>query len=299
MYRINLFLVKARVLGAVAATICLLSISLSVQAQDGPAIWKVERGEATAYIMGTIHLMTPETDWYSERVASRFESAGTLVLEVDMLGPEIVQAQQLAVENSRLPAGQTLADFYSDEEYARLVSVATGVGIPSEALTKLRPWLVSLQLSLVSAQAAGFLQQYGVDLTLLTRATQADKPVIGLESAIYQMGLIIDMDDTLLARMILDELDQIADLEGMFIEMRDLWLTGDTETLGALINESFTDEDMAEKLLYQRNRNWVGRLEEILATPGVYFIAVGTGHLAGKNNYIQLLEDAGFSPVLE
>ena len=153
--------------------------------------------------------------------------------------------------------------------------------------------------SVAAGQSAGFLPQYGVDLTLLTQANQSGKPVQGLESAAFQLSLFTEMDDAVVAEMIMEELDQLADLEGMFIQMRDLWLAGDTETLGNLINQSFTDEAIAEALLYQRNRNWVGRLGEILETPGTYFVAVGTGHLAGYENFIQLLEEAGFAPTLD
>jgi len=49
---------------------------------------------------------------------------------------------------------------------------------------------------------------------------------------------------------------------------------------------NFADDDpaFAERLLIGRNRNWAEWLDERLDRPGTVFVAVGAGHLAGKES---------------
>ena len=50
----------------------------------------------------------------------------------------------------------------------------------------------------------------------------------------------------------------------------------------------------ADILLFQRNRNWIEKLKEIL--PGhSLLIAVGAGHLPGEKGVLNLLRKAGFT----
>ena len=47
-------------------------------------------------------------------------------------------------------------------------------------------------------------------------------------------------------------------------------------------------------LLDDRNKNWVGQLKNILKEKNI-FIAVGAGHLVGKNGLIELLKKEGYT----
>jgi len=45
-----------------------------------------------------------------------------------------------------------------------------------------------------------------------------------------------------------------------------------------------------EKLIYERNRNMVSKIEEFLRTKETYFVVVGAGHLVGKKGIIEMLK---------
>jgi uncharacterized protein YbaP (TraB family) len=47
-------------------------------------------------------------------------------------------------------------------------------------------------------------------------------------------------------------------------------------------------------LLKSRNEDWVPKIEAMLEEPGTVLIAVGAGHLAGKDSVIQLLRADGY-----
>jgi hypothetical protein len=83
----------------------------------------------------------------------------------------------------------------------------------------------------------------------------------------------------------LDELDHVAE---KFTPLLTAWSVGDDGTLGRLTSEEIgTGAD--SRALYQliftnRNRAWAAWIQRRMAQPGVVFIAVGAGHLAGPDS---------------
>jgi uncharacterized protein YbaP (TraB family) len=53
-------------------------------------------------------------------------------------------------------------------------------------------------------------------------------------------------------------------------------------------------QDHQDILLNDRNKNWVGQLKNIMKTTHV-FVAVGAGHLVGKQGLIALLRKEGYT----
>ena len=62
---------------------------------------------------------------------------------------------------------------------------------------------------------------------------------------------------------------------------------------GIINNPEFGSTENQDILLDNRNKNWVSQLKEIMKKEPV-FIAVGAGHLVGKNGLIALLKAEGF-----
>jgi uncharacterized protein len=49
-----------------------------------------------------------------------------------------------------------------------------------------------------------------------------------------------------------------------------------------------------EKLIYERNRKMVLKIEDFLRTKEVYFVIVGAGHLVGNQGIIEILKGKGY-----
>jgi uncharacterized protein YbaP (TraB family) len=61
------------------------------------------------------------------------------------------------------------------------------------------------------------------------------------------------------------------------------------------MNDSLKDmPEVANALLYQRNRNWAEWVSHRMEQPGTVFLAVGAGHLAGKDSLLEDLEAKGY-----
>ncbi len=71
------------------------------------------------------------------------------------------------------------------------------------------------------------------------------------------------------------------------------WNTGDVESFTPMLEQMQSRSPDSYKLLFQdRNGRWAAWIARRLQQPGTVFVAVGAGHLAGKDSVQQKL--AGF-----
>lgn len=282
------------------ALFLLIAVTVPQTALGEPAIWKASRGEATIYIFGTIHLMNENVDWFSGDVKARFEAADTLILEVKGAGNPGPNVQALVVQLGFYRPPLNLAEELGPELYQRVSETATGVGLPEPAVRSMKPWMAMLAITVTSATKLGFLPQYGVDLTLEDAAEAAGKTVAGLETTEFQLRLFADLPADLQVAMLEATVDQLPELKDIFESMRDAWLAGEVEELGDIMNEGFAGMEEAEQIMLRdRNVRWVAQIDQLLNGEGTWFMAVGTGHLAGQYSFIDMLEEAGINITRE
>lgn len=272
----------------------LLIFALPATAQNAPAIWKLERDDSQVWLFGTIHLLKADTPWRSATLDALFAGADSLTVEAEIDRIDPLAMQQTLMRVGYYPPGETLADHVPADLRDRLLAEAAKIGLPAQVIDRMRPWLVGLTLTATLAQQAGFLQQYGVDVTLIGEARAAGQTVHALETVEQQIETLAGLGDAAQVAWIRDGLDQLADIEGVFERMKTAWIEADTATLGEIMTEGMEGNDeLAERLLFVRNRAWVPQVEALLETPGSHFVAVGAGHLVGEQSLIDLLEAAG------
>lgn len=278
---------------ALALTACFPGVALADHheetAASGPALWQLGDEDTTIYLFGTIHVLPEGETWFDDRISTAFNAADQLVFEIDM--DDIGGAQAEVAAMAMLPEGQTLRSLMSEENLAEYEAALDGIGIPPVAFDPLEPWAVAMTLSLLPLQMAGWTPEQGVELQL--RAMGEDKERGALETVQEQIALF----DTLPMESQLAYLDST--VEGMpevvssLEELKAEWMAGDDVGLGELMNEGMEDPEVYERLLVNRNRNWVGWIENRLEEPGTVFIAVGAGHLAGEGSVQSLLAERG------
>ena len=69
----------------------------------------------------------------------------------------------------------------------------------------------------------------------------------------------------------------------------------DPDRLGQLMNEGLTSRMLYDALLTKRNANWAKWISAQMEKPGVSFVAVGAGHLAGPTSVQTLLPAYGLT----
>lgn len=256
-----------------------------------PALWKVSDEDTTIYLFGTIHLLPKGVEWYDVKVADAFERSQELVTEI----PEIPQQRTMSVtmQLGALPAGQTLRETMTADERAKFEAALQGLKVPVGAFDTMKPWLASVALATIPLMQAGYSLDNGVEAQLDQRNKALGRPRLGLETLEYQLGIFDGLCPDAQKTYLFETVAALPDFPKEIDKMVSAWSKGDAQSLAKLLNEGMEDPALYKALLTDRNRNWSAWIDNRLDRPGTVFIAVGAGHLGGKDSVQEFLGQAG------
>lgn len=240
-----------------------------------------------SYIFGTIHTMPKEDFEMPKKVMGALKSCETIALEIDM-NMSISEQIELARMTS-LPYGETLKNYMSDSAYIKLKSYCMDSLAWKDSkfykYAHMKPFFFS---SVVLQEKIGKQKSFEMEFQKL--AKKYDKPLMGLETVMYQMETIdrISIKDQI---QFMDDFSNMSEFEVMF----DLYMKEDINGLYTLIS---SETDMLPEFnhwfLDVRNANWIPVIEKQIREQTT-FIAVGAGHLGGTNGVLELLKKQGYS----
>jgi hypothetical protein len=294
---------------AVAAGAALVAGPQSSQAQvrataiaaHGPAVTSSKhmlyrvRGPngATVYVLGSVHLLSADAATLPAEVDSAFAHSRSLTLEtsidsIQARGPEMLMRGQYS-------DGRTLRGTLSAKSATKVDSLLHLYGLSLDQVNAFKPWMVSLLMTQLAMQKLNLQAQYGVDMQLNTRAKQASKPVRGLESVDFQMGLFDALSPADQERLLVDSdgPDVTAKELG---SIQDAWRHGDAAMLDSLINSHVAEAPtLFDALITARNRAWIPKIETLIRGGDDALIVVGAGHLVGKQGVVAMLRAKGYT----
>jgi len=82
----------------------------------GPAMWKLTRGDATVWVMGTLHVAPKAINWDANRFRRILNGAHVLIL------PRIIQDEPVSEQDMELSGSQQLSDVVSAPAYHRFLT---------------------------------------------------------------------------------------------------------------------------------------------------------------------------------
>ena len=264
------------------------------QASRG-CLWEVSSEKGKLFLLGTVHLLKPGTHTVSPAAEAAFRQAGTILLEVDLDEAESPESLQLFARKALLQ-GERLEDKVSPETLALAVEKAEALGLPFDRLRALKPWSLSLSLSLFKLQALGFDPEHGVDRYYFDKGKRAGKEIRALETFEYQVDRLDGLPDRVQEELLLQTLQELDRMEEEIETLVQAWSGGEVEVLAALMGESFKDfPGLYQRLFTERNRNWLLRLEPLLDRTGTTLVVVGALHLVGSGSVVDLLQERGYT----
>lgn len=256
-------------------------------------LWKVTAASgAEAYLLGSVHVLTPAFYPLDPAIDRAFQASAVLVEEVDL--DEMANPATMIglVAKAMLPEGQTLDRVVARDTYEAIRARAESHGVPLALLQRMKPWMAAVTLTTAALTRAGFDSALGIDKHFFDRAKAAGMPRRALETVAYQFdrldGLGAGMQEASLKAMLADIDQQAGNIEALAAA----WKGGDAATIARLLHDSFKDEpELAERLLYERNRNWVPHVERCLTENARCFVVVGAAHLVGPQSLVDLLRE--------
>jgi len=280
----------------VAALKAAITTAKSTKGDGDPAIWKMSDEDTNIYFFGTVHILPKDVKWKSDKLDSIIADMDMLYFEADVISPEGQQAMMpLIMKYAAYTDGTTLTEALGDD--LGIVSDALQkVGVPSmDAVDQFKPWMVGVQMQMAQLMKDGYDPMSGVEMVLDAEASKRKIPYGFLETVEDQMKMISGGTD----KEQIEGLVFAAKTMDLGKETLDVlvaeWADGDVAGMSAMISDpvAIGGKDAYDRLLTQRNANWVPEIEAILEKPGTKLVAVGAAHLIGPDSVLKMLEKKG------
>jgi len=293
--RFEMFNRFRRFAGVAAAIVALVQMA-PVQAQPArDFIWKVSSPAGALYLVGSVHLLTKDYYPLNPALDTAFKDSDLLVEEADLGELESPVSQFKLLSRGLLPGNQTLDAVVSAATYALVTKKVSDLGMPMEPLKRFKPWMLAMTLEELEWQKAGFDASLGLDRHFYDRAMVDGKRVQGLETVDYQLSLFDQMTREEQDRMLAESLKDLDREQASVITLTNAWKAGDAATVERIVLDDVKgDPIMYERLLVNRNRNWLPTLDALLNRKGRAFVVVGAAHLVGPDGLLAMFKAKGY-----
>jgi uncharacterized protein len=257
----------------IAAALAAASPQATPPAAAGPALFVVRDADTTIYIFGTFHALDGQSNWFNHQVKGAFESSGELVLET--LVPEGPVNPVPAFTNVPTQPIGTLS------------------------VTPSASFLATTRMAISAGRTQGMQVGNGADMVLRRAAEAEGKPVEGLETLESQFTMFTRMPAAApsvppRAGDPVDNGNSMQSLSKAMAEMQSAWKRGDQKVFVRMLDQlNRTSPDTYRVMFTERNSRWADWIAARMQTPGTVFVAVGAGHLAGKDSLLVHLARLG------
>ena len=236
-------------------------------ANADPAIFVVRDADTTVYLFGTFHALDGQSEWFNDQVKDAFEQSDELVLET--LVPEG-------------PPGPTAA--------------RPALGVPSVAASA--SFLATTRMAINAGKTQGMQVGNGADMVLRHTAELEGKPVEGLETLESQLNMFTRLPAAAAAPRAGSQAagSSMESLTKAMAEMQSAWKRGDQRVFVRMLDQlRQASPDTYRMMFTERNARWADWIAGRMQAPGTVFVAVGAGHLAGKDSLLVRLAEMGIT----
>lgn len=276
--------------------LCLCASGIPAAEQEHPALWRVDSGDSTLYLLGTMHLLPEGHTPLAPVIEQAFEASDVLVLEMNLSNLNQAEIQQLMFQRGLNTDGRRLSAIVGPERWPEVRAAVEQVGLQPVLLEGMQPWLAGMTLTLSSLHQLGMRPDQGVESYLLRRAGDA-MDVRELEKFREQLGVLANLSEQTQVALLMQTAREMDDLETITMQTLEAWSVGDVVAQERYLLETYSDyPELYQALIVDRHRAWMPQLEAMLAEPGTYFIAVGALHLVGEDSVLDGLQRAGYTP---
>jgi uncharacterized protein YbaP (TraB family) len=260
-------------------------------AEAASCVWKITSPSGgTAFLAGSIHALRT-TDYPLPAAYQRaFDSSSRLVFETE---PKSMEAASKGLEKAgHYGKGDSLKSHVDPRTYAYVKRYFSLIGVPEQKFNTYRPWLIAAMLE--AAPKQNFM--LGVERYLQTKAEAAHKPIESLETIQEHMAPFVGLNERESEALLLVHFINLGRTDLTHSDMMGPWRRGDADSLARQLHDVYRDfPAFADRLLGQRNRRWIPRIEGYMKSGQVYFVIAGAGHMGGSDGVVALLRSRGYT----
>ncbi|MDV7104087.1 TraB/GumN family protein [Vibrio sp. TH_r3] len=272
---------------AVTTSITLLSLLLSYTVAAEPLFFQAKKGDKQLMILGSIHIGHPKMYPLPEAIHNFLQSSDAIITEMKLTDGIPTIPTDAILTNQVLDKQQLL----------KLEEINQQLNFNPKAFVNKPAWQTAMTLQISQFIKMGFSQELGTDHYITEQATLLDKPILGLESAQFQLSLFTD-DPKTGELMLTDTIDNWTEHQEVSQCLAQNWQAGNKEKLAEFLLQNSLNEALNDEFIYKRNHAWANKLtSNSFISDGKYLVVVGALHLVGKDNLINLLSEKGFEII--
>ena len=257
-------------------------------------LWTVTAPDApTSYLMGALHVLTPEYYPLSPRIEQAFAASKVLIEEADLDELNDPATTKGLMGKAMLTDGRTLEQLIPGDLFAKVMERADKLGLPRMAVQRMKPWLVAISLTAPTLQAAGFKPEHGVDKHFFDRAKKSGMPHRALETLAFQFDRLDQLSPVLQEALLRSTIEEIDAQVSSIKSMAEAWSRGDVAAIEKLVPAA-TAPELHQRLLVERNAAWVSAVDDCVKQQTPCFIVVGAAHLVGPDSLVAMLQKKGY-----
>lgn len=266
-------------------------LPLAVNGDDNSLLWQVSgKGlKQNSYLFGTFHLMCKEDIHFSEQLKTAIANVAAVYMELDMDDPSMLLGGLMMM---KMKDGKKLKDLLSSPQYEKVNAFFKDtLQMPLAFMETIKPYFL---IAMMYPEMMPCKTTSGIEEELVKLTKQQNKEIKGLETMAFQAAVFDSIPYETQAKELLKSIDSFAAYKTYFDTMLAVYKNQQLNQIESLFNDkNFSMEDYQDVLLDNRNKNWATQLKKIMKEKGV-FVAVGAGHLPGKNGLIALLRKQGY-----
>lgn len=284
---------KRTLLCSLLALISLAALAQNAAQSENTLLWRVSGKNLAqpSYLFGTIHLLCSDDIQVSDSLKAAISQCDRVYLELDM---DNLFELMTVVNKMKMNGDTTLQDLLNPEEYEKVKTFFSTRQslIPFSMLETYKPMLAASTLMQASIECENSV---AMEQLVMQEAKKENKNIKGLETMAFQISIFDSIPYGVQARQLLKYIESYGKTDDKTFE--ELSLAYRNQELTKLeeltLKEDSGVENFTEILLYNRNADWVTKLEKLMPEQSLV-VAVGAGHLPGKRGVINLLRKAGY-----
>ena len=155
-----------------------------------PAAWRIpgkQGGDIT--FLGSMHVLRATDYPLPAAIDKLFARADVLVMELDLDATDPATQQATIMRAALLAPGTVLRDVVDPKVYQLAERRTREIGIDLSLLERFEPWFLSIAILDQGLRKFGFEGERGLEQYLLRKSHEAHKPIIGLETLAFQIGI--------------------------------------------------------------------------------------------------------------
>lgn len=266
-----------------------------VAAADDSFVWQITDADNTVYLAGSIHLLPPDAYPLPQPFQDAFADSEIVAFETNIQRLRSSEVRTRLYRAARYDQGG-LAAHLDDRTYSKLSHVLEDLGLSMSAMRVFRPWFVAGAIELSAFRAAGFEEELGVDVHFYDQAREQGKTILALEEVSKHLQLLSKMPLEMQLGYLRTTIEDMPRLKAAPAAIYRFWRRGNAEGLAAYVHDSIKAEPaLFQRILFDRNHQWMGVIERLIAGNRDAMIIVGALHLVGERSLIRLLEQQGYA----